>query len=46
MLQIDPLQFLMQAGGLFVWICIAAIVYAVVEKTLGGPAAPDAPTEM
>jgi hypothetical protein len=46
MLQIDPLQFLMQAGGLFVWICIAAFVYAVVEKALGGPAAQDELTKM
>ena len=46
MLQIDPLQFLMQAGGLFVWICLVAIVYAVVEKAMGGPAAPDVPTNM
>jgi hypothetical protein len=46
MLQIDPMQFLMQAGGLFVWICVVAVVYAVVEKALGGPAAPDAPTKM
>jgi hypothetical protein len=46
MLQIDPLQFLMQAGGLFVWICLAALVYAVVEKALGGPASPDEPTKM
>jgi hypothetical protein len=46
MLQIDPMQFLMQAGGLFVWICIVAVVYAVVEKVLGGPAAPDQPTHM
>ena len=46
MLQIDPLQFLMQSGGLFVWICLVAVVYAVVEKALGGPAAPDEPTHM
>jgi hypothetical protein len=46
MLQIDPMQFLMQAGGLCVWICVVAIVYAVVEKALGGPAAPDEPTPM
>jgi hypothetical protein len=46
MLQIDPLQFLMQAGGLFVWICVAAFVYSVVERALGGPAAPDQPTNM
>jgi len=46
MLQIDPMQFLMQAGGLFVWICIVAVVYAVVEKALGGPAAQDTATKM
>lgn len=46
MLQIDPMTFLMQAGGLFVWICLAALVYAVVEKAIGGPAAPDKPTKM
>jgi hypothetical protein len=46
MLQIDPMQFLMQAGGLFVWICIVAVVYAVVEKALGGPAARDELTKM
>jgi hypothetical protein len=46
MLQIDPIQFLMQAGGLFVWVCIVAVVYAVVEKALGGPAAQDVPTDM
>jgi hypothetical protein len=46
MLQIDPMQFLMQAGGLVVWVCIVAVVYAVVEKALGGPAAQDVPTDM
>jgi hypothetical protein len=46
MLQIDPMQFLMQASGLFVWVCIVAVVYAVVEKALGGPAAQDVPTDM
>jgi hypothetical protein len=46
MIQIDPIQFLMQAGGLFAWVCIAAVVYAVVEKALGGPAAQDVPTDM
>jgi hypothetical protein len=46
MLQIDPMQFLMQAGGLFVWVCIVAVVYAVVEKALGGPPAQDVPTDM
>jgi hypothetical protein len=46
MLQIDPLQFLMQAGGLFVWICLVAFVYSVVERALGGPTAPDEPTKM
>ena len=46
MLQIDPMQFLMQAGGLFVWVCIVAVVYAVVEKALGGPAPQDVPTNM
>jgi hypothetical protein len=46
MLQIDPIQFLMQAGGLFVWVCMVALVYSVVEKAVGGPAAPDVPTKM
>jgi hypothetical protein len=46
MLQIDPMQFLMQAGGLFVWVCIVAVVYSVVEKALGGPAAQDVPTDV
>jgi len=46
MLQIDPVQFLMQAGGLFVWVCIVALVYSVVEKALGGPADQDVPTNM
>lgn len=46
MLQIDPLQFLMQAAGLFVWVCLAAFVYSAVEKALGGPAQPDDPTRM
>jgi len=46
MIQIDPIQFLMQAGGLFVWVCIVGVVYAVVEKALGGPADQDAPTPM
>jgi hypothetical protein len=46
MIQIDPIQFLMQAGGLFVWVCIVAAVYSVVEKALGGPATQDVPTEM
>jgi hypothetical protein len=46
MLQIDPLQFLMQAGGLFVWICLVAFIYSVVEKAFGGPVAPDDPTRM
>jgi hypothetical protein len=46
MIQIDPIQFLMQAGGLFVWVCIVAVVYAVVEKALGGPADQDVPTNM
>jgi hypothetical protein len=45
-IQIDPIQFLMQAGGLFVWVCIVAVVYAVLEKALGGPAPPDVPTKM
>jgi hypothetical protein len=46
MLQIDPIQFLMQAGGLFVWVCLVAFVYSVVEKALGGPPAQDVPTNM
>jgi hypothetical protein len=39
MLQIDLLQFLIQVIGLGAWICLAAAVYAMVEKFLGGPAA-------
>jgi len=46
MLQIDPLQFLLQVAGLFAWICLTALVYATVEKALGGPQAPDEPTRM
>jgi hypothetical protein len=46
MIQIDPIQFLMQAGGLFVWVCIVALVYSVAERALGGPADQDAPTNM
>jgi hypothetical protein len=46
MLQIDPLQFLIQVAGLFVWICIAALVYTAVEKAVGGGGAPDEPTRM
>jgi hypothetical protein len=45
-LQIDPLVFLGQVAGLFVWICLAALVYSVVEKALGGPAAPEDATKM
>lgn len=41
MLQIDPLTFLLQVVGLFAWICLAALVYTVVEKALGGPAQPE-----
>lgn len=46
MLQIDPLQFLAQVAGLFVWVCLAAFVYSIAEKALGGPAAPDEPPRM
>jgi len=43
MLQIDLIQFLTQAAGLIAWVCVAAAVYAVIEKTLGGPAPSDRP---
>jgi hypothetical protein len=46
MIQIDPMQFLIQIAGLGVWICLAAAVYAIVEKILGGPASPDEPTKI
>jgi len=46
MLQIDPMTFLAQVSGLFVWICLAAFVYSVVEKALGGPFAQQEPTKM
>jgi len=46
MLQIDPLQFLIQVAGLFAWICLAALVYSIVEKALGGPARPEDSTRM
>jgi hypothetical protein len=46
MLQIDPMQFLMQASGLFAWVCIVALVYSVAEKALGGPPDQDVPTKM
>jgi len=32
MLQIDPMQFLLQAGALCIWVFIAAGVYAAFEK--------------
>jgi hypothetical protein len=46
MLQIDPMTFLAQVAGLFVWICLAAFVYSLVERALGGGGAPDEPTRM
>ena len=47
MLQIDPMTFLMQVGGLLVWICLAALVYAIVEKALGGGnGKPEEPTRV
>jgi hypothetical protein len=46
MLQIDPIVFLMQVAGLFAWIGLAALVYSVIEKALGGPWAPEDPTKM
>jgi len=46
MLQIDPMQFLIQVAGLGLWILLAAAVYAIVEKILGGPAAPDEATKI
>ena len=35
MLQIDPMQFLIQATALVIVVCAAAAVYALVEKWLG-----------
>jgi hypothetical protein len=46
MIQIDPIQFLIQVAGLGAWICLAAAIYALVENMVGGPAAPDEPTKM
>ena len=46
MLQIDPIVFLTQIAGLFAWICLAAAVYAIVEKAVGGGGTPDEPTRM
>ena len=37
-MQIDFVQFLTQAAGLVAWVFLAAGVYAVMEKFLGGPA--------
>jgi hypothetical protein len=37
-MQIDFVQFLTQAATLFAWVLLAAAVYSVVEKALGGPA--------
>lgn len=45
-LQIDPLVYLGQVAGLFVWVCLAALVYSVIEKALGGPVDPDKPTSL
>ena len=33
-LQINYFDFLMQAVGLAAWVCIAAAVYAIVEKVV------------
>jgi hypothetical protein len=44
-LQIDPVVFL-GVAGLFVWICLAAAVYAAAEKALGGPAEQEKATKM
>jgi hypothetical protein len=46
MIQIDPIQYLIQIAGLGAWICLAAAVYALVENMVGGPAAPDEPTKI
>jgi hypothetical protein len=47
MLQIDPMTFLAQVAGLFAWICLAALVYSIVEKALGGGnGKPEEPTPM
>ena len=46
MIQIDPMQFLIQVAALGAWICLGAAVYAVVENMLGGPAPPDTPTKI
>jgi hypothetical protein len=45
-LQIDPVVFLGEVAGLFVWICLAAAVYAAAEKALGGPAEQEKATKM
>jgi hypothetical protein len=34
MLQIDPIQFITQAVALAAWVCIAAAIYAVVERLI------------
>ncbi len=37
-MQIDVVQFLIQAAALVGWILLGAAVYALVENALGGPA--------
>jgi hypothetical protein len=36
MLQIDPIQFLIQAAGLSAWILVAAFIYSLVERATSG----------
>jgi hypothetical protein len=43
MLQIDPVQFIIQAVALAAWVCLAAAIYSAVEKLFdsgSGPANP------
>ena len=37
-MQIDMVQFLIQAVALIGWVLLAAAVYSIGEKALGGPA--------
>jgi TM2 domain-containing membrane protein YozV len=36
MIQIDPIQFLIQAAALAAWVMLAAVVYSVIEKAISG----------
>jgi hypothetical protein len=40
-LNLDWVGFLWQSVGLAAWICVVAAIYSVVEKAMGGPAAPE-----